>query len=576
EAGRVITGVGDDRLRVRARTDYEDLDYLTRNPGELDRITVNSPPNGALPSDTPNVAANPSEGPLSADSLFDWISRRRNVERIASSERLIQNVEDPAPLLRDGRWQWCGRINGPHNYYNWVPNDNHWTLRGQSGGNWNTLVDDNPSGASWLIGTFTSNGEPIRNRQPDANDGDNNMGVVSSQQLQDGGYGGTWNSFGANGLNFTWYSGSTCTRITEVDTFVNPAIANDNAQHLKSLTHEFGHALGQSTNGAGGHEDEMFAIMFAGTFQQPPNYSSVWYGRMDDMAGVRDFLNTSNSNYPGTFVQETWVDMATWSQTHNNWGSAGSLIMTDANTYSGRRGDSFTIRGLQVENRGNLPATNVNLRFYLSSNTTITGSDYLAGSAIWDTFSPQGRWSNGSWTVSIPGNVPAGTYSIGWILSLDQTERSAANNTAIMRRSNTFNFTERQFTVIGQPDLTVNSVSLSPTSALQGETVMITSSVSNIGDATSPSTIVRFYRSSNSTISTADTALGQTVLGGLVAGGTTTRSYSAIMSVPGNWYLGACVEQVPFEDNVFNLCSPGVFIQVQAVDELFEDRFGLP
>ncbi len=569
EAGRVVTSLLPDRLGTRRQADYPGLDYLTQNHDfQPEPAPSLAPDDGQAQKSMPDQQ---QMTPISPEQMLDWIAARRSFERGAILAIDLPVGSDPEPVVPSG--QWCGRINGPHNYYNWVPDDTHWALRGSAAGNWNTLVDDNPGGSSWLIGTFLSGGEPIRDRQPNANNGENNMGVISDLQLQNGGYGNTWAGFGANGINFTWYSGVACTRIVEVDTFVNPAIANDQVQHLKSLTHEFGHALGQSTNGAGGHEDRYFAIMFAGTFRQPPNYNSTWYGRMDDMRGVRSFLTSSNNTYPGEWVLEEWVDMATWSQTHDNWGSPGNLVMTDLDTYSGRRGDPITVRGIQVENRGNLPASNVNLHFYLSSNDIISSADFLAGSAFWSTFSAEGRWSNGTRNIQVPANIPAGNYFIGWQLELDESERSTANNTAIMRRSSTFNFQERQFTVIGQPDLNIPLTSLNAPSVSQGSSVNIHVQIANSGDGGSPSTMVRFYRSTNAIISTFDTEIGLTSITPLVPGQTINRNFSAVMNVAGNFYLGACVEATTYEDNTSNLCSTGQFIEVVAVDEVFADRF---
>jgi hypothetical protein len=453
-----------------------------------------------------------------------------------------------------------------------MPDDDHWSWWGSCAGNWNTIVDDNPSGPDWLVGYYTSGGDPIRDRQPVAGDDDNNTGVVSDAQLLLGGYGGTWAGWGANGINFTWYSGVDCTEIVEVDSFVNPDIADDPVQFRKSMTHELGHALGLSTEQ--GHEDRMFALMYAGTWRQPPNYNSTWYGRMDDMAGERAFLTNANTHAPGTWVLESWVDMAAWSQTHDNWGSPGNLVMTDASTYSGYRGDSFDIRHLQVENRGNLPASNVTLSFYLSTNTVISAADTLIGSAYWPTFSAQGRWSDGTWTVSVPSGLAAGTYYIGWVLTLDESERSTGNNTAIMVRSATYDFSERTFTVLGQPDLHISSVSTSTASVEQGEPVTISATVHNQGDASSSSTTLHYYLSTNAIISTGDTHLASDFVSALSPGGSSPESASVLPSVaPGNYYLGACVDAVSNEEFTNNQCSSAVPIQVTEASTIFADGF---
>ncbi|RLE28020.1 MAG: hypothetical protein DRJ65_01040 [Acidobacteria bacterium] len=572
EVGRVVTGVSDGWLVVENAATVRPLSYRPGPPAGKSEETPNIPPDGWVPTPGSEAAKiRVEEQPISADALLDLIADTLSKKRAPSFAGSIDstNLENPTAV---GKFYWCGRLFDAQNYYLWMPDDDNWDWWGGCAGNWNTIVADNPSGPDWLIGHYLSGGNPIRNRQPDAGDGDNNAGVVSDAQLAAGGYGGTWAGWGANGINFTWYSGIDCTEIVEVDSFANPAIGNDEVQFRKSMTHELGHALGLSTDQ--GHEDRRFALMYPGTWRQPPNYNSTWYGRMDDMAGERAFLTNSNNNTPGTWVFENWVDMATWSQTHDNWGASGSLIMTDANTYSGYRGDSFTIRHIQVENRGNQPASNVTQSFYLSSNTNITASDYLVGTATWATFSAEGRWSNGDRVVSVPSGIPAGTYYIGWVLTLDETERSSANNTAIMMRSSSSNFSERTFTVLGQPDLHISSISTSTGSVEQGGSVLVSATVRNQGDASSSSSTLRYYRSWNPTISDIDTELATDFVGSLSVGGSSPESASVILSVaPGTYYLGVCVDDVANEEFTNNQCSSGVSIVVTLDDLIFADGF---
>ena len=99
----------------------------------------------------------------------------------------------------------------------------------------------------------------------------------------------TWGVLGANGVCYTWTSGN---RVTETDILINPAIAGNEAQFRKSLTHEFGHALTLQ------HETSRMALMYPGTFRQPPNYASHWYSRQDDHHGVRSMLDWVDAKSP--------------------------------------------------------------------------------------------------------------------------------------------------------------------------------------------------------------------------------------------------------------------------------------
>lgn len=572
ESGRLVTGLADGRLVVERSAVFRSLRYRPAATGEDGSQKQNVPPDGWTPPHGSEAGAQPAEfDPVSLHELIDLIGATRGTRRAPSAQGSVDTtgLEDPTPAYK---WYWCGWILEPNNYYTYLPDDNNWSWWNDGAGNWNTLVDDNPSGPDWLVGYYTSGGNPIRDRNPVAWDGNNHTGMVSDTQLANGGYGGTWAGWGANGINFTWYSGVDCTEIVEVDSFVNPTLANDSEQFRKSMTHELGHALGLSTDQ--GHEDRCFALMYAGTWRQPPNYGSTWYGRMDDMSGERAFLNNANTHAANTWVLESWVDMAAWSQTHDNWGSPGNLIMADADTYSGYRGDSFTIRHLQIENRGNLPASNVLLSFYLSWNPTVSDIDYLTGTAWWSSFPEHGRWSNGNWTVTVPSDIPAGTYYIGWVLTLNDSERSTNNNTAVMLRDYYSGFSHRTFTVLGQPDLHISSVSTSSGSVPQGGWLTVNGTAHNQGDASSGGTTMRYYVSTNPTISTSDTQLATDFVPSLAPGGSSAGSAPVTLNVaPGDYWLGVCVDSVANEEFTNNQCSSGVAVQVTAADLIFANGF---
>ena len=235
----------------------------------------------------------------------------------------------------------------------------------------------------------------------------------------------------------TWVDGNN--RVRETDILINPAIAGNEAQFRKSLTHEFGHALTLD------HETARMALLYPGTFRQPPNYASLWYSRRDDHQGVRAMLNWVNANIgAGSWDVAQFTDMATWSQAHDNPGSAGNLVMTRLSTETVSRGGTATVQFVHVENRGNVPAQNVRLKFYLSTNEVISTSDHEIGSFTWNTFN---NWWSGSLNLQIPNSVPPGQYFLGWILTTDSAERSSSNNTAILMRDHNAGFAKVHVTV---------------------------------------------------------------------------------------------------------------------------------
>ena len=118
------------------------------------------------------------------------------------------------------------------------------------------------------------------------------------------------------------------------------------------------------------------------------------------------------------------------------------------------------------------------------------------------------------------------------------------------------------------PDLVVESVSASDTRVVAGTSFTLTAVVRNEGSQTSPATTVRYYRSWNRAVSTADAAVGAKELLVVAAAGESEQSiYVTAPTVPGTYYFGACVESVAGESNAGNNCSNGVRVTVTGVPE---------
>ena len=113
------------------------------------------------------------------------------------------------------------------------------------------------------------------------------------------------------------------------------------------------------------------------------------------------------------------------------------------------------------------------------------------------------------------------------------------------------------------PDLVVSSASVSDTSVTAGATLTLSATVRNQGDGRSRSTTLRYYRSSDSTISTSDDHVGTDAVGTLSASGSSEESIGlTATSTLGTYYYGACVDPVPRESNTDNNCSTGVRVTV--------------
>jgi hypothetical protein len=459
-SGRVLVESGEGLPIAQAAPTYEPLRYL--RPAARSVEPMGGPPDEAsVPLPAPREAPAVAEPrALGLQALMQFL--RAGDGQPSGSEDVqagLEGEDDPPtapPLARqpptnmEGSSEEARRgiasegpsravLSGSHvtafqSHFHFMPDDNNWAWTSHCRGSWNTLVNNNLGLFAYKI--TTSDGQPIRNRLPVANNNQNNVGVLSNTQMTAGGY-DTWEVLSANGVCYTWVDSNN--RVRETDILINPAIAANEAQFRKSLTHEYGHALTLN------HETARMALLYPGTFRQPPNYASLWYSRRDDHQGVRSMLQWVNANIgAGTWDVAQFADMATWSQAHDNPGTAGNLVMTRISTETVHHGDIATLNFVHVENRGNVAAQNVRLKFYLSTNEVISASDHEIASFTWNTFT---SWWSGSLNVQIPNTVPAGQYFLGWIITTDTPERSSSNNTAVLMRNHNAAFEKVRITV---------------------------------------------------------------------------------------------------------------------------------
>jgi len=92
----------------------------------------------------------------------------------------------------------------------------------------------------------------------------------------------------------------------------------------------------------------------------------------------------------------------------------------------------------------------------------------------------------------------------------------------------------------------------------------LSATVSNTGDGASASTTLRYYRSSDATISSSDTEVGTDAVGALAASGTSDESVGLTApSSADTYYYGACVDAVTDETDATNNCSTAVSVEVK-------------
>ena len=116
----------------------------------------------------------------------------------------------------------------------------------------------------------------------------------------------------------------------------------------------------------------------------------------------------------------------------------------------------------------------------------------------------------------------------------------------------------------GQPDLIVESPSVSNPTLAPGQSFSLRATVRNAGTGSSAVTTARYYRSSDATIAPGDTPVGSDRVARLSA--SATRDISISLKAPlraDTYYYGACVVRVRGERDTDNNCSEGVRVTVR-------------
>ena len=113
------------------------------------------------------------------------------------------------------------------------------------------------------------------------------------------------------------------------------------------------------------------------------------------------------------------------------------------------------------------------------------------------------------------------------------------------------------------PDLVVDVPTVNDSSPATGAPFTLSATVRNAGEGASAATTLRYYQSTDETITTADTEVGTAAVGGLAASAPSSESISLTApSTAGTYYYGACVDAVTDESNTANNCAAAVTVTV--------------
>ena len=116
------------------------------------------------------------------------------------------------------------------------------------------------------------------------------------------------------------------------------------------------------------------------------------------------------------------------------------------------------------------------------------------------------------------------------------------------------------------PDLVVEAPAVSESAPAAGARFTLSATVRNQGSGSSAFTTLRYYQSTDPTITSADTEVGTDSVSSLDAAESGDESISLTApSSAGTYYYGACVDAVSDESDTTNNCSPAVTVTVGAV-----------
>ena len=217
-------------------------------------------------------------------------------------------------------------------------------------------------------------------------------------------------------------------------------------------------------------------------------------------------------------------------------------------------GAAFTLSAT-VRNAGDGDAAATTLRYYRSADATLSSSDTEVGTDAVGTLAASGSSSE---SVNLNAPSSAGRYYYGACVEAVTGESDTTNNCSASVQVDVPDPLPSS-----SPDLVVASPSVSDNSPETGASFTLSATVRNAGDGDAAATTLRYYRSTDATISTSDTAEGTDAVEGLAASGTSSESVDLTApSTAGTYYYGACVDTVTSESDVTNNCSTSVSVVV--------------
>ena len=215
-------------------------------------------------------------------------------------------------------------------------------------------------------------------------------------------------------------------------------------------------------------------------------------------------------------------------------------------------GEAFRLNAV-VKNQGKANASAITVRYYQSTDETISTTDTERNTDTLGLIAVDGMNEP---SVQLTAPDAPGVYYYGVCIDAVAGESDTANNCS----------TGIAVTVLGA-DLIVDSVNVSKNTVASGETFRLNAIIKNQGKADASAITLRYYQSTDDTISTTDTELNTTSLGVIAVDGTNEPSVQLTApEAPGTYYYGVCVDAIASESDTTNNCSVGVAVTVGGVD----------
>ena len=239
-------------------------------------------------------------------------------------------------------------------------------------------------------------------------------------------------------------------------------------------------------------------------------------------------------------------------------------------------GESFEIQ-TRIWNKGTAVSGATTLRYYLSTDDTISTADTEGGSDRVDALSGRGasatrRRADLSQTLTAPDTPGVHYYGVCIDAVTDEADTTNNCSQAIAVTveapppAPAMSADPMLIPRPEAPDLVINSGRVDRSTIKQGQGVRLHITLTNRGMRAAPATTIRFYRSLDATISPeADTELRAVPVGGLGPGSSYTTW--ALLPSPfsvGVFYYGACLDAVESEFDTTNNCSDAIEITTEA------------